>query len=425
MKKIDRRSFLKICGTVGAAGALAACGGSSSSAPANNGGGAAEKPVVSLVMWGAEEDQAMLTEMSDAFCAKYADAAELSVQVGVQSESDCKDKVLTDATAAADVYCFPDDQLMDLVNAGALQEVMDVGEYVSLADVKERNMAAGLDACTMDGTLYAFPATASNGYFMFYDASVFTAEDVQTMDRMLEVAEAAGRKIGMEVSSGWYFASFFMGAGLTMKVGPDGVTNVCDWNCEKGVEVCQAIIDICKSPVFEDMPSGDFITGLKDGTCCAGVSGTWNAVVAEESWGANYAAVKLPTYTVAGEQVQMGSFSGFKMLGVNRHSANVGWAMALANFITNEENQTKRFEVRGEGPTNINAAASDAVQAAPAIVALGEQAAYATLQRVGGQYWTPAATLGKNLVDGNGDGDPAKLAAMLDEAVAGITSSVG
>ena len=45
----------------------------------------------------------------------------------------------------------------------------------------------------------------------------------------------------------------------------------------------------------------------------------------------------------------MGSFSGYKLVGVNPHSANVGVAMMLADFITNEDNQNKRFNDRKLG----------------------------------------------------------------------------
>ena len=37
--------------------------------------------------------------------------------------------------------------------------------------------------------------TADNGYFLYYDKSYFTEDDVKTMDRILEVAEAAGKRV--------------------------------------------------------------------------------------------------------------------------------------------------------------------------------------------------------------------------------------
>ena len=75
-------------------------------------------------MWGAEEDQDLLREISDKFIEKYGNyGGKITINLGTQSESTAKDTVLTDPTAAADVYAFADDQLNELVKAGALQEV--------------------------------------------------------------------------------------------------------------------------------------------------------------------------------------------------------------------------------------------------------------------------------------------------------------
>ena len=118
----------------------------------------------------------------------------------------------------------------------------------------------------------------------------------------------------------------------------------------------------------------------------------------------------------------MSSFSGYKLIGVNPHSKNVGWAMILAEYLTNNDSQVARYEARGLGPSNIEASNSDAVQADPAIAALAAQAAYATPQRVGNNYWDPAKTLGQILATGNPDGTD--LQEMLDTTVQGINAPV-
>ena len=65
----------------------------------------------------------MLQGMIDSFKEHYADAANFDIQLGTESESTAKDTVLADIEAAADVYAFASDQLIDLVNAGALQSI--------------------------------------------------------------------------------------------------------------------------------------------------------------------------------------------------------------------------------------------------------------------------------------------------------------
>ena len=359
----------------------------------------------------------MLREMADAFIEQNADKGNVTIEIGVQSESSAKDTVLADPESAADVFAFADDQLNELVNAGALQEVL-----LNPDDVKSRNLPGSVSAATMNDKLYAYPMTADNGYFLYYDASVLSAEDVQSMDTMLEKAAAAGKKFMMSVNDAWYIYSFYAGAGLVATLADDGINTVCNWNEAPGADVTQAILDIAVNPGFKSGADADIVSAIKDGSCCAAISGTWNASTAEEAWGEGYTATKLPTYTLNGEQVQMGSFSGYKLVGVNPHSANVGVAMMLADFITNEDNQIKRFNDRKLGPSNINANSTEAVQSAPAIAALAEQSSYATLQRVGANYWSSAASLGEILASGDTQGKTTQQ--LMDAAVAGITAPV-
>ena len=376
---------------------------------------------VALLVWvGDDADQTWINGVIDNFKAANPETT-FDIKVGIVSEAQAKDTVLVDVTAAADVFTFADDQLGELVNAGALQEVS-----LNAEDIMARNGAGSVAAATLDGKLYAYPATADNGYFMFYNKEYFTEEDVMTMDAMLAKAAAAGKKVSMEMSGGWYMYSFFAGAGLTMTLLPDGVNNECNWNATDtpitGVEVAQAMLDIAANPGFINQGDGEFVTGVKDGTNIAGINGVWNANSAQEAWGDNYAATKLPTYTVGGQQAQMASFAGYKLVGVNAYSANVGWAMMFADFMTNEQSQISRFTLRGQGPSNLAAGASAEVQASPAIAALAAQSAYATTQRVGGNYWGPAATFGSIIYGGNADGTD--LQTLLDNMVAGITAPV-
>lgn len=418
---------------------LTGCGNNQSSGSGNTGGGGGSdggisvtqgavtkapilKDNVTLTLWGAEEDQTILRQMADSFISANAATANITINLGVESEATAKDTILTDIEAAADVFAFADDQLNQLVMAGALQEVT-----VNKDTIVEANGGAEsgtISAASYGDKLYAYPMTADNGYFMFYNKEYFTEEDVKSFDDMLNLTAAAGKKMTMRLDDGWYLYSFFKGAGLNLSLNEDGLTNSCDWNSttaeRTGVEVAQAILDIAKHPGFINLTDAEFVTGLREGTIIAGVSGTWNAGVAEESWGENYAATKLPTYTVAGEQVQMSSFAGYKLVGVNAYSDFVGYAMDLAEWLTNYENQLLRFRERKLGPSNVQAAASEEIQASPAIAALAEQAQFATVQRVGDNYWAPAETFGAIMKAGNMDGTD--LQQLLDSCVQGITA---
>ena len=376
---------------------------------------------VTLTVWvGDNQDIEWINGVIDNFKAAYPDN-NYTINVGVQNEGDCSKTVLNDPTAAADVFTFADDQFNSLLNGGALQQVLDGADDIIANNTPESIAAATGD----DGNLYAYPATADNGYFMFYNKEYFTEDDVKSFNTMLDKAAAAGKYVGFPMSNAWYFYSWFKGAGLEMRVNEDGVTNSCNWNATDtpitGVQVVEALLAIASNPGFKEADSDPFVAGVKDGSIIAGVSGTWNANVAAEAWGDNYAATKLPTYTVAGQEVQMASFSGFKLVGVNPYSENLGAAMDFAAFMTNEESQVSRFAMRRQGPSNTKALASEVVKAEPAIAAIVAQAPYADVQRVGSKFWDTAAALGKIIVNGNPDGTD--LQTLLDNCVAGITAA--
>lgn len=375
-----------------------------------------------LRVWvGDNQDAEWINAVIAEFRAAHTDA-DYAIEVGVQSESDCSKIVLSDPTAAADVFTFVDDQFDSLYNGGALQQVVEGSEAIAAANGGwDSNV---VKAASHGGQLYAYPATASNGYFMFYNRAYFSENDVRSLDSMLERAASAGKYLSFPMSDGWYLYAFFKGAGLEMSAGPDGVTNVCNWNAVDapitGVQVVEALLRIAAHPGFREAGSDPFVAGIKDGSIIAGVSGVWNANVARDVWGDDYAAAKLPTYAVAGRQVQLASFAGYKLVGVNPYSENLGAAMDFAAFMTSERSQLLRFRLRSEGPSNVRAAASPEVMQNPAMAALSAQAPYSNVQRVGQKYWDAAAALGKIIVNGNPGGTA--LQALLDNCVAGITA---
>ena len=393
----------------------------------------AEDETISLTVWGAEEDQTLLKELTDNFQAAYPDQT-FDIQIGVESESTAKDTVLTDVEAAADVYAFADDQITDLVKAGALLKLDDYAEVLQMAgktldDVKDANVEGSVDAATIDGGLYAFPRAADNGYFLYYDASVLSEEDVASWSSLLEAADAAGKKVGMTLASGWYNASFFYGAGFTTGLNDDGTTAI-DWNGTSadgytGVDVVKGMLAISGSPAFMAIADGDISNQLASGNLAACVSGTWDAMTAQEVFGDGYAATKLPTFTVGDQEVQQGSVAGYKYIGVNGYSENSGWAVLLADYLSNEEAQQKFFDERESGPSNKNVGASDAIKENVALSALAQQSEYAQAQKVGGKYWDPAKTFGELIAQGTlAADDDAAIQEALDNLVEGVTASV-
>lgn len=373
---------------------------------------------VELVVWGAEEDEALLQQIFESFQEEYKEQANFNITFAPQSESGCKDALMADLEAGADVFAFADDQLNTLVAAGALEPIENADQ------IKSQNLSGAVEAACVGDVLYAYPLTADNGYFLYYNKQYFNENDIKTFDRILQIAEENEKKITMDWSSAWYVYAFFGNTGLEVGLNDDGITNYCTWNGTdgdiKGVDVANAMLSISRSPSFLNTQEPGFLAGIQDGSVIAGVSGVWNAVAMKETLGANYGAAKLPTYTCANRQIQMASFSGYKLIGVNAYSKQYIWASRLAEWISNEENQQLRFELRGQGPANTNAAASASVQDSPAITALIDQSEFSCLQRIGGNFWDPVSAFSTNMANGNPGGK--RLQEQLDTMVEGITA---
>lgn len=423
-------------GLVGAmAISMAACGKTSSSTDNGGSGNAStSNETVSLRVWGGEEDQNLLKELVEKFKSTYPDQ-KFNIEIGVESEATAKDTILTDVEAAADVFAFASDQIVDLNNAKALANIEDMDAALqnyakkSIADVKAANGEGSVEAASVGGKLMAFPMTGGNGYFLYYDSSVISEKDAATWDTLLAAADKAGKKVGMTLASGWYDASFFYGAGFTTGLNDDGTTAI-DFNGTSkdgytGVQVTQSMLNIASNKAFMAIADGDISNQIAGGTLAAVISGTWDADNAQKVFGDGYAATKLPTYTLDGKQVQQGSVSGYKLIGVNAYSKNVGWATVLAEFLTNEESQATRFEQRQLAPTNKKVAASDEVSKNVAIAASAAQDAYGVIQTVSAKYWDPTKTFGEMIAQGSLSAtDEKAIQEALDTMVEGAKAAI-
>ena len=149
-----------------------------------------ERETVELTVWGAEEDEALLQEVFASFQSRYAGEADFRITFQPESESHCKDALLGDLEGGADVFAFADDQVAALAAAGGLDPIEDPGS------IRAANLSAAVEAASVDGVPYAYPLTADNGYFLYYNKAYFSEEDVRTLDRMLEAAaESVVRRI--------------------------------------------------------------------------------------------------------------------------------------------------------------------------------------------------------------------------------------
>ena len=371
-----------------------------------------------LKVWVPEATVEFTAAQIDAFKAANPEYADMNVTIEPVGEGDAASKAITDVEAAADIFNFAQDQLARLVAAGALEVVEEGNAEI----VKGENDAGTVGAATMGDTMYAYPLTSDNGYFLYYDKSVVS--DPSTLEGILADCEAAGKSFYMEINSGWYQTAFFFGTGCTLTYDSDDEGNLvkcnADYASENGVKAMKAMIALSKSPAFQNGSSISNATNVG-----AIVDGTWDSEAAQELFGENYAAAKLPTV----DGWQLSGFGGFKLLGVKPQTddAKLAACDALAAFLSSGDVQLARFEAVGWGPSNLAAQQSDIVKADAALAALGEQLAYTVPQgQYPGDYWSLATGLGDRIIGKEfDDADDAAILAALTEFQDTCISYVG
>ena len=126
----------------------------------------------------------------DEFLAAHPEYAEkYTFELSGVSEADAASQVLADVALAPDIFCFAQDQLARLVQADALAAP---GKKAT-ENVKAANDSISISAASVAGTLYAYPLTSDNGYYMYYDTSVITNPD--DLAQIVADCEAAKKNI--------------------------------------------------------------------------------------------------------------------------------------------------------------------------------------------------------------------------------------
>ena len=360
----------------------------SAAKPADDG-----KAAVTVTVWGPQEDQSddngkwLQTE-----CEKFAAEHEewdITFVYGVCSEGDANTNVTTDPSKAADVYMFANDQIPDLLKAGAIAELG--GGTVDA--IKANNSATTVNTVVYDGGVYGVPFTA-NTWFMYYDKSVFSDEDVKSLDAML-----AKGKVAFPLSNSWYIAAFYVGNGCTLfgADGSDAAAGI-DFSGDKAAAVTDYLVDLAANPNFVN---GDVSTTTG---VAAFFSGTWDYQKALDAYGDNLGVAAAPSFTLNGELKQMKAFAGSKAIGVNPqtklYAEHPEIAVALAAYLGGTSAQQDHYDLRKIIPTDVAINVGDDLLAKAQMDTMDFASIVQPLQADMGNYWTPAQSMGEELVAG-------------------------
>lgn len=403
---------------------LCACGkqtpaGTDSTTAATEGGSSsALAGTYKITVWVAENAVELTKSQIAKFNETNTDGIKFDATVEAVSEADAGTNMITDVEAGGDIFCFAQDQFARLVQANALSKL----GTAAAATVKAANAAGVVSAATLGEDLYAYPLTADNGYFMYYDKSVIPEADVDSLEKLIADCEKEEKYFAFEMqSSAWYLASFFFGTGCVSEWESDGesFTSVHDtFNSPEGLIAVKGMKKLVDSKFHLSSSKGaEFASGA-----AIVVSGTWDYEAVKELLGDNMGVADLPSFEVDGKSYHLGSFNGCKLMGVKpQTNATKGAAIhKLAQYLTGEECQLERFNALSWGPSNSNAQKNEAVQANPGLAALLAQSPYSIPQgQIHGSWWDIAKVIGDDVKAAK---DDAGLQAALDNYSAKINA---
>ena len=365
----------------------------------------AEVQEVSLKIWTPENQRTngTIESMAEAFQAAHPEY-KINWTFEVVGEDKAKDEVMKDVDSAGDVFFFANDQMVELCNAGALAKLG--GDTLNMVKTTMSDAVVGTVTNPNDGAVYGIPFT-HNTFFMYYDKSIMSDEDVKSIESIMAKNTAADvTNYFFESNGGWKLGAWYYGAGNTIYgESQSDFAKGCDWNNETGVAVTKYLIDLKNNPkcAFDNGISvAELIANHKLGVW---FDGAWNYQMYKDALGDDLGLGVLPTFKINGETKQLKGFYGSKAIGVNSHSKALPVAIKFAAFIGNEENQIKRFNESNQIPTNLNAGKNPAVVADPVAAVTVKEAEVASVTQplaaeFGSRYWSAAGSLTDEIKSG-------------------------
>lgn len=232
-----------------------------------------------VTVWVAEKAVELTKQQIANFNSTNTDGITINATVSAVGEGEAATNMITDVEAGADIFCFAQDQFVRLVNAGALTKL----GIAATETVTANNDASSVAAVkTGDGSCYAYPLTADNGYFMYYDKRVISDNIAGSLEDIIAACKANGKNFSMQLeSSAWYAASFFFGTGCVSEWtltedGSDFASYYDTFNSDKGLAAAKGMYKLLKSGILVDTTTvsvSDFAAATPSAVV---ISGAWD-----------------------------------------------------------------------------------------------------------------------------------------------------
>ena len=353
-----------------------------------------------LNVWSPSEDQdPEYGQWLNTMCEQFSDLHpnwDITFNYGVCTESDAKKLVPQDIDAAADVFLFSSTGLENLCQSNCLAELG--GKY--LEKIQSDYPSVLVDCLTYeDGGVYGVPMT-TNTFFMYYDKSVFTEEDVKSLEAMLKKG-----KVAVPLTDGFYLSSFYLGAGCSFfgDSGKDRSAGIQLYS-DDSVAMTNYLVDVVQNENFVAATPADAIAMMREGRVDAYFCGTWQAAQTQDVLGENFGVAPLPSVNVNGKEVQLRPFSSAKAIGVKATTEYPQVAIELAMYLGGYNAQKAHYEMRNYVPCQNELLLDEEIQNDNVVMVDSYSISNIAVPRSNftemSYFWTPAESFGTELRDG-------------------------
>ena len=252
----------------------------------------------------------------------------------------------TGAASGPDLYPFVSDQTMSLARLGALDSV----DRKIINTYKSTMLSGATEASYFSTSSFGYPFAADNGVVMFYDKSLVSADEIDTVDKLFSVAKSKGMKVGYNLENGFYGAAalhtFSEGQSMfELKTTSTGYKSTSTFDSPAGLQGMKLVTKMMSNSAYEKVskqaPGASLLATIID------VS---NVREFKEAMGNKYAVAPVPWVDDSHTQ-RLCTYLGYKFYGVNKASSNKAIAAKVAQFLVSEYAQDYRFKQERTQPT--------------------------------------------------------------------------
>ncbi len=314
---------------------------------------------ISVKIWVPEEDG--LADLMYAQIQRFNETNQCDVEIDATVECvnpyEVDYYLAADPQNGADLYCFYQEDLSKMIELGLLQQLSTESNHW----IKENHHEFAYSVVCSDQNAYAFPMNLKDSYLLYYDKSVISPDDVDSLESIIAACEDSGRKFSYNLDNGYYLSAFFFATGCHSRWFMENGEFVAlddTFDSEEGQIALQGVMKLLNSGCYQSPGNSSLSYEECYKQSAVIVDGLWNYEMISGIWGDNLGVACLPSFTVDGTSYTLRPFGSAAVMGMKPQtdSHRIQVLEKLARFLQSGVCQAERYaQVESMIPTHYGA----------------------------------------------------------------------